>query len=1361
MITTLLNLKARPPLKVAPLWAQLLCIFLLSGLPLESHAEATTPIVSTVSSAEKPPLDKVRLQLKWFHQFQFAGYYAAIEQGYFAEEGLDVELIERDLNKSVINQVISGKAEYGVGDSGLLHEYALGKPIVAMAAIFQHNPLVFMTRRDSGIISPFEMKGKRIMLDTLNANEAPLKALLAHSKLSDNDYTLIKQSGDNSLLAQGKLDVMTGYSTDETYYYKEHNIPINVINPQNYGIDFYGDILFTSQDERQQHPERIDRFLRASLKGWRYALDHPDTLITLIADRYHSKLSLAHLQFEAQETKKLIPNTVPLGYIDLDRIKVIAESYVKAGYNQSIDSIKLNHFIYQRAANDIQLSEAEKRWLANHPVIRVGVNPNKQPYDWVDEQGEFVGMGADYLKLLEQKIGVHFTIVNPGSLAGSLELIKRGDIDMLAGVVITEERSQFLSFLNPYVNSPNIIVNTDTHYINSLEKLEGKVVAVEKSYAIQEWLKRDYPAIKLVEAKDALAALRLVEAGKAEAYVGDIASTNYWIKKEDLSHLRISGETNYRSERSIAISKQLPELTSIMNKASLMIDPKQIDDIPHHWFNFHVDSSISKATIQKYAMVVGGLLLVFIYWIVRLSREIKLRHRYENKERRRNNVLNMLTNHQSLSDILSSLCSDIEKLDADMACSILLLSDDGKTLTHGAAPSLPDFYCQAIDGVVVGPQVGSCGASAFTGESMFVSDILTHTNWRAFNELVVKLPYRACWSQAIKTNAGEVLGTFAIYYRKTKMPTSQALQLINEASHLAGDVIEKSRLDMKTQLAAKVYDFAREGIYITDKRGNIIDCNDAFLAVSGYSREELLGKNPRIFKSGVHDDAFYSRMWEAILTEGFWTGEIWNKYKARDKSPGLHSITVIRNANNEIERFLAITSDISELKRHQHQLELFAYNDALTGLPNRLLLTDRLNQLILQSNREYQNLVVAFIDLDGFKEINDHYGHAIGDEFLIGISNKMRNVMRESDTLGRLGGDEFIFILNHQADAHTFHQPIEKLMAVCNSPIEMGNLTLKVTASIGVSYYEGHPKRHIDANTLIRQADQAMYSAKQAGKNTYHVFNDNTDHINNTREEFVKQIQLAIHANDFVLYYQPKVNMRTGELLGVEALIRWNHPHSGLLLPDQFLPMIANHPVSVELGNWVIEKALMQIDRWQTSGLNIPISINIDAKHLSYYNFIELLRSALAAYPHYRPGSLEIEILETSAFSSREQAALLISECKKLGVGFSLDDFGTGYSSLTYLKSLPIEIIKIDRSFVKDIMQNMDDLAIVDSVISLGGFMGRKVIAEGVETIEVGELLIKHGCDYAQGYAIAKPMPADELLDWKAQWRPSPSWLNA
>lgn len=1331
-----------------------LLILLINGLFLSITAYASNSI---------QPLEKVHLQLKWFHQFQFAGYYAAIEQGYYAEEGLEVDIRERNLEKSVTDQVVSGESEYGVGDSGLLHEYALGKPIVALAAIFQHNPLVFITKQSSRIISPFEMKGKRIMLDSFNANEAPLKALLTSANITYNDITIVKQSNDNSLLTRGDLDVMTGYLTDQPFYYKQNNIPINIINPQNYGVDFYGDILFTSENERQKHSERIDRFVRATLKGWEFAIEHPQLIIDIIIKKYHSKLSLPHLLYEAEETFKLIPKSVPLGYIDLDRLAVLTDSYAKANYNQAIDTEKLNNFVYKSVIQDLTLTESELQWLNAHPTIRVGVNPNKQPYDWVNDKQEFVGMAADYLKLLEQKLGIHFTIIYSKSMSETIELAKQGRIDMIAGIVITKERTEYLNFLKPYIDSPNVIIdNGKINFIDNINNLSGKVVAVEKSYAIYEWLKHDHPEINLLEASDASSALKLLNQGKADAYIGDAGGANYWIKKEELFDLRFSGQTEYRSKRSIAITKKQPELFSIMHKASASIDSHKIDDIVNHWLSAQIDQGISKTFVYKYGTFIIILLIVFSGWIVRLNREIKAKRLIEQREVRRNTVLDMLTTSQPLSKILFTISNNIDQMDKEIACTIVLLSDDQKLLQHGAAPRLLKKYNQTIDGIDLAPNNQARRNFTFIDKSIFVKDIHSNPYWDFLKESTQYVPYNSCWSQPIFSKSKQLLGLFLVYTNELNSLNNKTLQLLTESSDLVSFAIEKSKIDKKLQMASDVFNYANEGIYITDREGNILDCNDRFLDICGYTRKELIGQNPRIFKSGVHDEEFYQHMLSSLSNNGFWSGEVWNKYKNRDISPGLHSISVIKNDNPNEKQFLVLTTDISALKQHQQLLERFAYYDILTGLPNRQLILDRLEQEIKKHARHNKSLAVLFIDLDGFKTVNDNYGHTMGDEFLIAVSQQMKKSIRDSDTLGRLGGDEFVAVLNDLDSPKDLDLPLSKLLKASSTPITLRGLELKVSASIGVRFYNNNDDNLplLSANILIRQADQAMYVAKQSGKNNYYLFDNYGDTQINTRREIIDQIQNGIRKNEFLLYFQPKVNMRTGEIVGVEALIRWNHPAKGILLPDSFLPIIENHPLSIELGEWVLNNALEQLHDWQTQRLNIPISVNIDARQLHQNSFFIRLQYLLSRYPNFNLGFLELEILETTAITDRNHANKLILDCAKVGVKFSLDDFGTGYSSITYLKQLPVNAVKIDRSFIGDIDKNPKDLEVLKSIIALALTLEKEVIAEGVESIAQGEILLNMGCELAQGFIIAHPMPASEIQAWIQNWQPPIQWLN-
>ena len=450
--------------------------------------------------------------------------------------------------------------------------------------------------------------------------------------------------------------------------------------------------------------------------------------------------------------------------------------------------------------------------------------------------------------------------------------------------------------------------------------------------------------------------------------------------------------------------------------------------------------------------------------------------------------------------------------------------------------------------------------------------------------------------------------------------------------------------------------------------------------------------------------------------------------------------------------------DITAQKISQEKLQHIAHYDLLTGLPNRVLLADRLQQSIAQCARRGDHLAVAYLDLDGFKEVNDRYGHDVGDVLLIDLSKRMKSTMRTVDTLARIGGDEFVAVLGDLERAQDCQPALARMLQAASEPVTVDGVMMQVSASIGVTIY---PRDVGDADQLLRHADQAMYMAKQAGKNRYHLFDMEQAAAVEMRRESLQRIRSALTQREFVLHYQPKVNMRSGDLIGVEALIRWQHPERGLLPPATFLSMIEDDILSVELGEWVIGTALAQMALWQASGLNIPISVNIGALQLQQADFSTRLSDLLAAHPAVKPHCLELEILETSALDNILNVSEIMYACRDLGVRFALDDFGTGYSSLTYLKRLPADVLKIDQTFVRDMLDDADDLAIVEGVMGLANAFRRTVIAEGVETIAHGEALLSLGCELAQGYAIARPMPADDLPKWMATWRPDAIWKAA
>lgn len=587
----------------------------------------------------------------------------------------------------------------------------------------------------------------------------------------------------------------------------------------------------------------------------------------------------------------------------------------------------------------------------------------------------------------------------------------------------------------------------------------------------------------------------------------------------------------------------------------------------------------------------------------------------------------------------------------------------------------------------------------------------------------------------------------------TKASTRQA-----ELFCLDIDLAPRKLAEEKMFLAASVFSHVREGITITDVDGNIIDVNKAFTRITGYARDEVLGNNPRILKSGRQSNEFYANMWRSLIDTGQWSGEIWNRRKNGEIYAEMLNISAVRDSEGKTHQYVALFSDISEQKKHQQQLEHMAHFDELTDLPNRVLLADRMQQAIVQAQRHGQWLAVVYLDIDGFKSINDLHGHDIGNRFLVTVAARMKQVLRESDTLARLGGDEFVAILLDLDDVSASVPMLERLLAAAAQPMFIGDTALQVTASLGLTFYP--QTDDVDADQLLRQADQAMYQAKLAGKNRYHVFDAELDRSVRGHHESVERIRQALNAREFVLHYQPKVNMRTGTLIGAEALIRWQHPERGLLPPAAFLPEIEDNALAIEVGKWVIDAALSQMEEWHAAGLTIPVSVNIGARQLQQTDFVSTLREILARHPGVGANQLEMEVLETSALEDLERVSRVIESCREIGVLFALDDFGTGYSSLTYLKSLAVNQLKIDQSFVRDMLADPDDLSILGAVLSLATAFHREVIAEGVETIEHGTMLLQLGCELAQGYGIARPMPPHLLPAWAASWRPEAAWSN-
>lgn len=551
------------------------------------------------------------------------------------------------------------------------------------------------------------------------------------------------------------------------------------------------------------------------------------------------------------------------------------------------------------------------------------------------------------------------------------------------------------------------------------------------------------------------------------------------------------------------------------------------------------------------------------------------------------------------------------------------------------------------------------------------------------------------------------------------------------------------------RLAASVFRNAHDAIMLTDEQGNTLDVNAAFTRITGYEAIEVLNQ-PSALLDRLFDIQHDESLQATLANDGVWQGEIWEKHKNGERYPIQLTLSLVKDTAIRSTHFVIVFTDISRQKEYESRLQHLAYFDRLTDLPNREGFTQRLTQIMQEARESQHSVILAYLDLDGFKEINDRYDHSLGDQVLRVVAERLRSTLKNNEIVARLGGDEFVMVLPHQPCDLEMQRVIQQLIQRVNQPIRFNHCELQVSASVGVAAYDGN--EDIEPDQFIRQADHAMYQAKQLGKNRYHLFDQAHERAVRGHHQSIARMQQALADDEFVLFYQPKINMRSGNIIGVEALIRWQHPEQGLLPPAMFLPDIQQHPFAIALGEWVVNSALQQCSDWKVSGIHWPVSVNIDGIHLQHPHFTQWLSDTLDTFPDYTLGDLEIEALESSALDDMQGVADIMRQCQTLGVDFALDDFGTGYSTLAYLRYLPAGILKIDRSFVLNMLDNEEDLVMLKGVLSLAEAFQRRVIAEGVETSAHARALLAMGCEYGQGYAFARPMPASQLLEWKTQF---------
>lgn len=571
---------------------------------------------------------------------------------------------------------------------------------------------------------------------------------------------------------------------------------------------------------------------------------------------------------------------------------------------------------------------------------------------------------------------------------------------------------------------------------------------------------------------------------------------------------------------------------------------------------------------------------------------------------------------------------------------------------------------------------------------------------------------------------------------------------------LAHDVTQRKQAEIDLRISAIAFE-AQEGILVTDADSVILRVNRAFTTITGYTAEDVVGRNPRLLSSGLQDSDFYVSMWDSIHNTGSWEGEIWNRRKNGDIYPEHLTITGVKDSLGNISNYVATLTDITSKKRADDQIKQLAYYDPLTGLSNRRLLLDRLSQQLAHARRSGDSVAICMLDLDGFKQVNDQLGHKAGDAMLVEVAKRLQECVRKSDTVSRFGGDEFALVLSDLKKIGECEQTIRRIIARLAIPYQLDGNIARVTASVGATIF---PNDGDTPDLLLRHADQAMYQAKEAGKNCYCLFNPSHYKQQLSNKAMLDKMSKALADGQFTLFYQPQVDCRLGKVVGVEALIRWNHSVLGLLAPSEFMPLLEHDNLIITVGEWVIAEALRQLVEWKTGGIDLKISVNVAARQLHQQRFVAQLKALIGHYDPDVAKRLIIEIVETTALEDIALVSETIRQCRELDIQFAIDDFGTGFSSLAHLKHLRVGELKIDKSFVLSMLHNPEDLAIVSGVIGLGASFKHEVIAEGVESIDQILMLMDLGCHLMQGYGIARPMPAAQLVSWLKEFEPDPLW---
>lgn len=719
-------------------------------------------------------------------------------------------------------------------------------------------------------------------------------------------------------------------------------------------------------------------------------------------------------------------------------------------------------------------------------------------------------------------------------------------------------------------------------------------------------------------------------------------------------------------------------------------------------------------------------------------RDITIPKRAQHRDHWRSRVMELLAKGVPLAGILESIATGVEEENPSLSCATFIYDLRTSRFRVGAAPSLEHLYQRDAE-IDAGPQ-GSVNARY--GRRLIVED------WHETSHPLETFRHAGtsilvpCWSEPILGSEGVLLGIVVVYQRRMGTPGADDIGLLEAAANLASIAIEQSRIQDSLLLSSLVFRNSSEAMMVADADGLIIGTNASFSKVTGYDEDEVRGKTPRILRSGRHDQAFYKVLWDSLHTKGVWQGEIWNRRKNGEIYPEWLTINTIRNPDGSIHRYVALFYDLTEKKRAEELLWATANFDALTGLPNRQMVQDRLALELEKAKRTGGSLAFLIIDLDHFAQVNETLGHASGDALLVEAAARIRSCINDADTVARCSGDEFAIIL---ADIQEISRVERVAQAVLHALAEcffIGNEHVYLSASVGITSFPGDAA---DALTLFNNADQAVYAAKREGRNRYSYFSSSEQEKAQSRRTLTTELRSALAGHQMEVFFQPIVDLRTGEIVKAEALLRWRHPVRGMVSPAQFIPLAEESGLINEIGDWVFREAAGFSRRWSEQlGRTFPISVNKSPVQF-------LAQKKYASWPDYlndlgMPGGcITVEITEGLLLNAAPEVNEQLLEYRDAGIRIAIDDFGTGYSAMAYLKKFHIDYLKIDQSFVRGMAKHAGDQAIVEAIIVMSHKLGFKVIAEGIETEEQRRLLVAAKCDLGQGYLFAKPLPAVEF----------------